>query len=268
MGMIQTKNNAQLCFGIDPNPTSISFESFKQCVKIHTDFLKFHRTNHLNKNDQSMLKLQLAFFLAQGSRGIALLESFVDEFRRDYTIILDGKFNEIENSLKAYLKFVFSTLQVHGVTINPFLGEKTLELTFETCAREVGSKGRVYVLCVTSENSQSTLSYMQKNHVHIMNACSQIRDQLFDKDPSLKKIAGVVIGANQRDVLLSEKIRQSSLSILSPGLGAQNADWNIIQKCSALKNEITFPISRGIFEGGNISLEEVTEKYLSIKKYF
>jgi orotidine-5'-phosphate decarboxylase len=214
------------------------------------------------------LKPQLAFFLAQGSRGIALLESFIDEFRRDYTIILDGKFNEIENSLKAYLKFVFSTLQAHGVTINPFLGEKTLELTFETCAREVGSKGRVYVLCVTSENSQSTLSYMQKNHIHIMNACSQVRDQLFDKEPSLKKIAGVVIGANRHEVLLSEEIKQSGLSILSPGLGAQNADWDIIKKCSALKNEIIFPMSRGIFEGGNISLEKVIEKYLSIKRYF
>lgn len=268
MDMIQTKNNAQLCFGIDPNPTSASFEAFKQCVQIHIDFLKFHRINHLNENTQSILKLQLAFFLAYGSRGIALLESFVDEFRRDYTLILDGKFNEIENSLKAYLKFIFSTLQVHGVTINSFLGERTLELTFETCAREVGPKGRVYVLCVTSENSQRTLSYMQKNHAHIMNACSQIRDQLFDKEPSLKKIVGVVIGANRHEVLLSEEIRQSGLSILSPGLGAQNANWDIIKKCSVLKNEITFPISRGIFEGGNISLEKVTEKYLSIKECF
>lgn len=259
---------AQICFGIDPNPLDPSFESFRQCVQAHTDFLNQHKKWLQEPKQRPILKPQLAFFLGYGSRGIALLEEFIHTFRHDHTIILDGKFNEIENSLKAYLKFVFSTLKVHGVTINPFLGEKTLELTFETCAKEVGSQGRVYVLCVTSENSKSNLSYLQKDYGHILSACMTIRDHLFGSDDSLSKIPGVVIGANRSEVLLSDEIKKSQLSILSPGLGAQGADWSVVRKCSHLDNEVIFPLSRGIFDAGNARADDIWKKFEHIDSYF
>lgn len=259
---------AQICFGIDPNPLDSTFESFRQCVQAHIDFLNQHKKWLQNPKQQPILKPQLAFFLAYGSRGIALLEELIHTFRHDHTIILDGKFNEIENSLKAYLKFVFSTLKVHGVTINPFLGEKTLELTFETCAKEVGAQGRVYVLCVTSENSKNELSYLQKDYKHILSSCMTIRDHLFGPDEGLCKIPGVVVGANRSGVLFSDQIRESQLSILSPGLGAQGADWSVVQKCSLLDNEVIFPLSRGIFDAGNATAEDIWKNFEHIYPYF
>ena len=41
-------------------------------------------------------------------------------FSKEYTIILDAKFNDISTTLKAYLEFAFVSLGVHGITISPF----------------------------------------------------------------------------------------------------------------------------------------------------
>ncbi|MES2615260.1 MAG: orotidine 5'-phosphate decarboxylase / HUMPS family protein [Bdellovibrionota bacterium] len=261
--MLQT-NTIQFCLGIDPNPNEYSFEKFNACVKNHMDAIDVLKSSL----KQKFIKLNLAFFLSYGSRGIELLEQFTDRYRNEFTIILDGKFSEIANSLQAYLSFVFNTLGAHGVTINPFLGENTLRLAFETCVKKVGEKGRVYVLCVTSEGSTSALAYLQENWRNKLIACAQIRDEVFTSQDNLKKCAGVVIGANKEDILFSEEVKESGLSVLAPGLGVQGGEFRILEKCLNFENEFTFPLSRSIFDGGNIPQNKVQENFLNIKSYF
>ena len=257
-------NNKQLCLGIDPNPNICTFEEFKSCVQNHMDSIDLLKTTL----KQKILKLNLAFFLSYGSKGIEVLEQFAARYKSEFTIILDGKFNEISNSLKAYLNFVFDTLGVHGVTINPFLGEITLRLAFETCVLKVGAKGRVYVLCVTSESSTSTLAYLQENWENKLLACQQIRDEVFSSNDNLKKCAGVVIGANKEAILFSDELKQSQLSVLAPGLGTQGGDFHILKKCEHFPNEFTFPISRSIFDGGNMTPDQVKKNLLNIQQTF
>ncbi|MBX9704201.1 MAG: orotidine 5'-phosphate decarboxylase, partial [Silvanigrellaceae bacterium] len=144
-----------------------------------------------------ILKLQLAFFLSYGSKGIALLEEFVQYFQDSYKIILDGKFNEIETSLQGYLEFCFKTLKVQGVTINPFLGEKTIQQTFETCYKFAGNEGRVYVLCATSETGQKSMSFIKDHWQKIIRACMEAREDVFGINSRDVKLPGVVIGANR-----------------------------------------------------------------------
>lgn len=256
--------NSVLCLGIDPNPIFQSFENFQVSVKRHQEAVRL-LTPHLK---QKILKINLAFFLSFGSKGIALLEEFTHEFKNEFTIILDGKFGEITNSLKAYLHFVFETLGAHGVTINPFLGENTLRLAFETCVDKVGEKGRVYVLCVTSEGSTSTLAYLQENWRNKLNACQEIRDEVFAQQENLKKCAGIVIGANKEEILFSEEVKESGLSLLCPGLGVQGGSFDLLKKCQQMPNEFIFPLSRSIFDGGNISPAQVQSHFIQIQPYF
>ena len=254
-----------LALGIDPNPSlSNNFQEFQKSVSSHSEMIK----NSLNQIEDKILKIQLAFFLSWGSQGIQLLEEFVFQHKNNFKIIVDGKFNDIGNSFQAYLNFVFVTLGVHGITINPFLGEKSIQLAYETCAKNVGPDGRVYVLAKTSENSKSKLSYIQENFHQIISACVQCREDVFMNDPSLQKIAGVVVAAHYEDYLTSKSCNQNELSILAPGLGAQGADWSMIQKCSWLKNEIVFPISRGIFDGGNRTVVEMQKSLIEVEGYF
>jgi orotidine-5'-phosphate decarboxylase len=256
--------NLNLCLGIDPNPQIKNFHEFNICVDNHIKSIEL--IEHLLPNKQ--LKLNLAFFLTFGSKGIELLEQICEKFKNNFTIILDGKFNEISNSLQAYLNFVFETLGVHGITINPFLGENTLKLAFETCLKKIGEKGRVYVLCVTSEGPTSTLAYLQENWENKISACVQMRDEIFGNQANLKKCAGVVIGANKEEILFSPELIESELSILAPGLGYQGGDFHILPKCLQQKNEFTFPLSRSLFNGGNQNPQICFDNILKIIPYF
>ncbi len=258
------KNNILLSLGIDPNPQQNSYENFKLCVQKHQDAIDGVKQYLKHK----ILKINLAFFLSYGSQGIALLEQFVEHYKNEFIITLDGKFNEISNSLQAYLNFVFNTLGAHGVTINPFLGENTLKLAFENCAKYSGEKGRVYVLCATSEASTSTLSYLQENWQNKIIACQKIRDEVFSGQDNLKKCAGLVIGANRVDILFSEEVKESGLSVLAPGLGFQGGEFAILQKCSDFSNEFTFPMSRSLFDGGNLEKNKIQDNILKIQQYF
>ncbi len=166
------------------------------------------------------------------------------------------------------MNFVFGTLGAHGVTINPFLGENTLTMAFEACAKHAGEKGRVYVLCATSESSQSTLSYLQENWRTQLIACQKVRDHVFSRQENLNQCAGVVIGANRENILFSPEVKESNLSVLCPGLGVQGGDFNILARCHNYPNEFVFPLSRSIFSGGNVTSTQVKNNLTHIHQYF
>ena len=63
-------------------------------------------------------------------------------------------------------------------------------------------------------------------------------------------------------------MKESHLSILAPGLGAQSSEWNVIQNCQGHPNEIIFPFSRNIFSGGNIPIEKMNANLITIQQYF
>lgn len=266
LGSVLMKNNhnLKLCLGIDPNPINSGIENFREAVYKHMEILDFCS----DKLKNHIIKPQLAFFLSQGSNGILLLEELVARFQKNYTIILDAKFNDISTSLKAYLSFAFKSLKVHGITISPFLGESSIQLAFEECAKYSGNKGRVYVLCATSESSVRNLSFIQDNWKNTIQACCEIRDEIFHNDKEYKNIAGIVIAANRNNILYSNDVKKSNLSILVPGLGAQHFDWNVIRNCINHPNEIVFSFSRAIFSGGNISIEKMNENILTVQQHF
>lgn len=256
--------NIKLCLGIDPNPTEHKFKQFKECVYKHMEILDFCKNSLCN----IIIKPQFAFFLSFGNKGLLLLEELVAQFQNTFTIILDGKFNDISNSLQAYLHFAFNTLGVHGLTISPFLGEKSIQISFEYCAKRWGKRGRVYILCATTESSSQELSFIHNNWKNILLATSKQQKAVFKNTPDLYQIAGVVVGANHNSILLSPEIKDSGLSILAPGLGFQSQKWNIIKECANQPNEIIFPISRAIFAGGNTTTLQMHKNLNEIQQYF
>ncbi|APJ03393.1 orotidine 5'-phosphate decarboxylase / HUMPS family protein [Silvanigrella aquatica] len=256
--------NLKLCLGIDPNPNKNDLESFRDSVYKHMEILDFCSSSL----EHRVIKPQLAYFLSYGSSGILLLEELIARFQKQYTIILDAKFNDISTSFKAYLNFVFHSLGAHGVTLSPFLGEKTIQMAYEEGAKHCGKKARSFVLCATSESSQGHLSFIQSNWKKTLLACSEIRNEIFQGEESLYCTTGVVVAANRNEVLFSDELKESNLSVLAPGLGVQSSDWNVIRNCSNHPNEIIFPFSRAIFSGGNIPIESMNENLITIQQYF
>jgi orotidine-5'-phosphate decarboxylase len=247
------KSHIRLCAGVDPAPdlqSPVGSSTFAERVRRHAEVLR--QSPHSPK----VLKPNLAFFLAGGSAGLTLLEEFVGEFSSSKEIIIDAKCNEIANSMESWLTFVFRTLGASGVTINPFLGEKSIELALTYAAKYAGSHGRVYTLCATSETSSAGLAFLQAQPQTILAACAAAREKVTSGDPALAQVSGVVVGANRADVLFRPELAASRLAVLAPGLGAQGAAWSVIRECQSLPNEITFPLSRAIFDAGNRPVNE------------
>lgn len=272
----------QLVLGIDPDPPHTRAEGhregrllgdgqqsalalFKQRLHAHEALLDAPDTRAW----VHWLKPNLAFFLRHGSAGVELLEGFVDKYREAYFILLDAKFSEIENSLRGSLAFAFETLRVHGVTLNPFLGEGSIRLAMETCARAQGPKGRVHVLCRTSESSGGALFGLQHNWQALVASVAEQTRSVAAGDPLLLKLGGVVVGAGHRNVLLSKELRESELSVLAPGLGAQGASFSIVSEAAERGlREVLFPLSRGIFAAGEHTPAESASKLRAALAHF
>jgi orotidine-5'-phosphate decarboxylase len=228
---------ACLALGIDPSPQDGM--SIQDCVHIHCQVVDAVNVQFLKPN--------LAFFLAHGAIGIQLLEDFCNRYRQSHHVILDGKFGEISTSLAAYLHFGFRLAQ--SVTLNPFLGAQSLDDASQVCAKLNGKS--VYVLCATSQSSEGPLAYIQQGYQKILLACRAAG-------------LGVVIGANR----VAEMHDATGLDILAPGLGAQGASLAALEYAKTVPNEIVFPISRGIFAGGNQSVDACVTAYQMWKGKF
>ncbi len=259
---------AHLCLGIDPvsaTPENSNWSEFENSVKLHTNLVRHlgPRVKHLKPN--------LAFFIRHGSKGLGALESFVDEFKSTHNVTLDAKFGEISNTLHAYLDFAFKILQVQSLTLNPFLGEKTLIQGLEMAIKHADSRARIYILCATSEGGQGSLSFLSENWKNILTACVEARNTVLNSSVNTShkysKCMGVVVGANRTEVLKNSEIQSSQLSILSPGIGAQGASESIMKEMRDSPNEILFPLSRGVFAGGLNSFEKALKNFESFESF-
>lgn len=252
-----------LCLGIDPMAVPASndqtttsqqcaslpagsFESFEGALDAHERVLNALHARHL----VCSLKPNLAFFLRYGSVGLIRLEGFCKRWRTRMPILLDAKFGEISSTLDAYLDFAFNTLEVKAVTLNPFLGENTIRQAAERCLSATSGSGRVYVLCATSQHSASGLAGLQDARA-IIAACVEVRSALRSAFPSCADPLGLVIGANRTDALTLPELAAADLPVLSPGLGAQGADWASARQAAA-PLRVLFPQSRSLFDGGHL----------------
>jgi orotidine-5'-phosphate decarboxylase len=232
-----------LCLGIDPVAASV--HGFETALAAHERVLEAL----VERQVCCPLKPNLAFFLRHGSRGVALLEAFCLRWQNKMPVLLDAKFGEIANTLDAYLDFAFQTLGAQSLTLNPFLGEGTIHQAAVKCLQATAGMGRIYVLCATSQHSVSALTTLQDARA-IIAACANVRSELLKSCPQGAEPLGLVIGANRTDVLGLGELTDSGLPVLSPGLGAQGADWSAARR-AAEPLRVLFPQSRSLFGAGS-----------------
>lgn len=252
--------SAGICLGIDPTVNEGSGRSsarflFEESLQAHLRVLEQLKVPYA-------LKPNVAYFLRFGSWGIGRLEEFCDNVRSRFPILIDGKFGEISTSLEAYLDFVFGHLGAQAVTLNPFMGERVITLGLEKCMSATGGKGRIYVLCATSEsggtegNGLGALQDVER----IARVCAEIaKDSAESCALGSVPPVGLVIGANREDVFASSMVRTAQLPLLCPGLGAQGANWEVAKRqlqASEGRAQCLFPLSRYVFGGGRTPLEE------------
>jgi orotidine-5'-phosphate decarboxylase len=241
--------NRILCLGVDPMPKSGLLKDWLDCYENHVELFELLETK------PEWVKVNLAFFIRWGRLGMDKLEHACELLSQHSKVLLDGKFGEIGNSLNQYLEFAFDHLRVDGITVNPFMGEHIIGSSLQKALSMRGETARVFVLGATSEYPQNKLAAFGHSYSEIAEACTETHLAL-----------GLVVGANRADALAHPIFKKNTSPLLMPGVGAQGVTLaQATTLTRELAQDIIFPVSRSICEGGNIRPMEMKQRFESMQ---
>lgn len=203
------------CLGIDPDPEALPDGFAPNAAGIEA----FSRLLiEAGSPFAAAIKVNVAFFEAFGSEGIAALERVRSVIPSDIPLIADAKRGDVSSTVARQAVALFDSLGADAVTANPYLGREAIEPLLDRADRFV------YVLCRTSNPG-----------------AGEFQDLFFDGEPLYVHVArrvsrwatagdrvGLVVGATAPAEL--ERIRTAApgLPILVPGLGAQGGDLQAV----------------------------------------
>lgn len=208
---------APLCLGIDPHPSALPGEIAPDAAGIE----RFARGIVESASEHAAaLKINVAFFEAFGSAGIAALERLRADLPADLFVILDAKRGDIGPSAERSAEALLGHLGADAVTLSPYLGEDAIEPFLAFPDRVV------YILARTSNPSAGTLQDLGVDGVPLH---ERVARWVADRWPGGR--VGLVVGATGSDELRRLRDHVPSLGFLVPGVGAQGGDLATAVAC-------------------------------------
>jgi orotidine-5'-phosphate decarboxylase len=206
-----------LCLGIDPDPEALPSGWPRDVSGVE------RMANLLIDNAMARaaaVKINVAFFEAFGSPGIAALERVRARIPNEVPFIADAKRGDIGTTAARQAAALYDSLGAHAVTASPYLGGEAISALLERADRFV------YVLCRTSNPGAGELQNLIVNgeplYLHVARGVAQWSQG--------RENVGLVVGATAPEEL--ERIREAvpELSLLVPGVGAQGGDIDAVKR--------------------------------------
>ena len=162
-------------------------------------------------------KPQIAFYAAAGLKGLEDLKktiTYIHENYQNVPVLLDAKRGDVGSTSEMYVKEVFAFLKADAVTINPYLGEDSLEPFLKR--RDKG----IVVLCRTSNPSATDFQDLKVDGELLF---IKVARKILDWDKKYKNLL-MVVGATYTNEM--KKIREIApqMTFLVPGVGSQSGD--------------------------------------------
>ncbi len=251
------KNNSFVCVGLDPVLEKLP----KHLLKKPDPFFEFNKAIIRNTYDLvCSYKPNIAFYEAEGIKGLKSLQKTVKFLRKNYPevlIILDTKRGDIDNTNNAYAKFFFNQLKVDGITLHPYLGYQALKPFLNLKDKFF------FILCRTSNSGAGEFQDLKVKNQKLYEYVAQ----RISKYWNINQNCGLVTGATYPEEL--RKIRQitKNMWLLIPGIGKQGGDLEKTVK--AAKNNFIINSSRGIIfvDDGKDFAQKAREKTKELKNY-
>ncbi|MGI9252720.1 MAG: orotidine-5'-phosphate decarboxylase, partial [Thermomicrobiales bacterium] len=160
-------------------------------------------------------KPNLGFYFAHGPAGIRALERTRALIPSAIPAILDAKIADIGSTATAYASGVFDALGFDAVTLNPYLGEDSLEPFLSR-----PGKG-LFILCNTSNPGSGDLQDLDLGGrpLHLT-----VAERIAHWNARYPATAGLVVGATWPEQLAAVRAICPNQPILLPGIGAQAGD--------------------------------------------
>ena len=229
------RTGAPLCLGLDPHPEQLPAGLPRNVRGVET----FVRGLIEAASDHAAaVKINLAFFEALGSQGIAVLERIRADLPHDLFLVLDGKRGDIGSTAERQAEQLFGLLAADAVTLSPYLGEDAIEPFLAYSGRFV------YVLARTSNPNAGIIQDLPTGpegmplHEHVARwaAARWPADRV-----------GLVVGATNASELRGLRAAVPALAFLVPGVGAQGGDLHAaVESCHGTTVPGLVNVSRGI----------------------
>lgn len=164
-------------------------------------------------------KPNLGFYLAHGGAGAEALAETRRIIPPHIPVILDAKVGDVGSTAAAYATGYFDTWRFDAVTVNPYLGEDSLEPFLSHVDRGV------IVVCKTSNPGSGDFQDLPvatgtgRQPLYLT-----VAERVAAWSGRWPATLGLVVGATYPDELAAVRRRCSELPILLPGIGAQAGD--------------------------------------------
>ncbi len=231
------KNRSLVCVGLDTSPELIPagmsvLDFNKAIIDATADLVCVYKPN-------------IAFYEAQGAKGLDTLYKTLKHMPEDIPVIIDAKRGDIGNTSAAYAKALFDDLGADAVTVSPYLGFDSLEPFIK-----YKDKG-VIILCRTSNKGAADFQSLLCEYEGKLRPLYEIVALKAGKWNTNHNI-GLVIGATYPEELKNIRIAHPDLPILIPGVGAQGGDLELAVRygIDAQNRGIMINSSRGIIYAG------------------
>jgi orotidine-5'-phosphate decarboxylase len=231
------KNRSLLCVGLDTDPELIPagmtvLEFNKAIIDATADLVCCYKPN-------------LAFYEAQGEKGLDALHKTVKYVPQDIPVIGDAKRGDIGNTSASYAKAIFDDFGFDAVTVSPFLGYDSLEPFLKY--KEKG----VIIICRTSNKGAADFQSLLCEYEGKKRPLYEIVAMKADQWNTNHNIC-LVVGATYPEELKNIRQTHPDIPILIPGVGAQGGDLELSVRygIDAQRRGIIINSSRGILYAG------------------
>ena len=237
LNTVVRKNRSLVCVGLDTSPelipSGMSVLDFnKAIIDATADLVCAYKPN-------------LAFYEAQGEKGLDTLHKTIKHIPKDIPVIGDAKRGDIGNTSAVYAKALFDYFGFDAVTVGPYLGFDSVEPFLKY--KEKG----VIILCRTSNKGAAdfqSLLCQYDGKVRPLYEIVALKASQWNTNHNV----GLVVGATYPEELKNIRQAHPDLPILIPGVGAQGADLNLAVRygVDAHNRGIMINSSRGIIYAG------------------
>ncbi len=231
------KNSSLVCVGLDTSPELIPdgmnvLDFNKAIIDATADLVCVYKPN-------------IAFYEAQGEKGLDTLHKTIKHIPKDIPVIVDAKRGDIGNTSAAYAKSLFDYMGADAVTVSPYLGFDSLEPFLKY--KENG----VIMLCRTSNKGAADFQSLLCEYDGKKRPLYEIV-ALKASQWNTNHNIGLVVGATYPEELKNIRIAHPDLPILIPGVGVQGGDLDLAVRygIDTHNRGIMINSSRGIIYAG------------------
>ncbi len=251
----QKLNQSLVCVGLDPNMDKINALG----VDLNT-WLKSIVDSVANQ--VCAFKPQIAHFSAvSAEKELLQIITYIHENYPHIPVILDAKRGDIGTTAEKYAKEAFEKYQADAVTVNPYLGQDSLQPF-------LGYKEKgVIALCKTSNaGSNEFQNLILENGKTLYQQVAENAANQWNENNNVL----LVVGATYPEELASIRAIVGEMPLLIPGIGAQGGDITATLKAGLNSNPqqpgLIISSSRGIIYAGDTAQNYTSKARLACEQ--